>query len=202
MNLHNAVFLLSAAGKNQYPDAIYPEIAFAGRSNVGKSSFINKLLNRKALARTSSKPGKTTLLNYYTIDDALYFVDLPGYGYAQVSKSEKLRWGKMIDEYLAERDSLSATFLIVDSRHKPTQDDIQMLGWIKHRHQKAVVIATKIDKLKKLQVIENLAMISEVLGLTQEDDLIPFSAQTGLGREEAWQTICRICGTDMPSLTT
>ena len=152
MNLHNARFEISAVSPAQYPKGDIKEIAFAGRSNVGKSSMINKILNRKNLARTSSKPGKTATINFYNIDDALYFVDLPGYGYAARSKSETKNWGKMMEEYLATRPQLLTTILLVDSRHKPTDDDKMMLDWIRHYYENIIVVATKVDKLKKSEI--------------------------------------------------
>ncbi len=184
MNIHNVTLMISAVRKNQYPNTPWPEIAFAGRSNVGKSSLINKLLNRKKLARVSSTPGKTATVNFYNIDDKLCLVDLPGYGFARVSKSEKAKWGVMINEYLHERESLKQVILLVDSRHKPTQDDIMMMDYIRSVCDRAVVVATKLDKLKKTQINENLNMIIEQLGLCGDDVIIPFSAVTGEGRDQ------------------
>ncbi len=182
MNLHNARFEISAVSPAQYPKGDIKEIAFAGRSNVGKSSMINKILNRKNLARTSSKPGKTATINFYNIDDALYFVDLPGYGYAARSKSETKNWGKMMEEYLATRPQLLTTILLVDSRHKPTDDDKMMLDWIRHYYENIIVVATKVDKLKKSEIQYKLEMIEDVLGLTEDDILIPFSINDDEGR--------------------
>ena len=184
MNIHNVTLMISAVRKNQYPNTPWPEIAFAGRSNVGKSSLINKLLNRKKLARVSSTPGKTATVNFYNIDDKLCLVDLPGYGFARVSKAEKAKWGVMINEYLHERESLKQVILLVDSRHKPTQDDIMMMDYIRSVCDRAVVVATKLDKLKKTQINENLNMIIEQLGLCGDDIIIPFSAVTGEGRDQ------------------
>ena len=184
MNIHNVTLMISAVRKNQYPNTPWPEIAIAGRSNVGKSSLINKLLNRKKLARVSSTPGKTATVNFYNIDDKLCLVDLPGYGFARVSKSEKAKWGVMINEYLHERESLKQVILLVDSRHKPTQDDIMMMDYIRSVCDRAVVVATKLDKLKKTQINENLNMIIEQLGLCGDDVIIPFSAVTGEGRDQ------------------
>lgn len=184
MNIHNVTLMISAVRKNQYPNTPWPEIAFAGRSNVGKSSLINKLLNRKKLARVSSTPGKTATVNFYNIDDKLCLVDLPGYGFARVSKAEKAKWGVMINEYLHERESLKQVILLVDSRHKPTQDDIMMMDYIRSVCDRAVVVATKLDKLKKTQINENLNMIIEQLGLCGDDVIIPFSAVTGEGRDQ------------------
>lgn len=182
MNLHNARFEISAVSPAQYPKDGIKEIAFAGRSNVGKSSIINKLLNRKSLARTSSKPGKTATINFYNIDDALYFVDLPGYGYAARSKSETKHWGEMMEQYLAARPQLLTTVLLVDSRHKPTEDDKIMLDWIRHYYQNIIVVATKVDKLKKSEIGYKLEMIEDVLDLTEDDILIPFSINDDEGR--------------------
>ena len=184
MNIHNVTLMISAVRKNQYPNTPWPEIAFAGRSNVGKSSLINKLLNRKKLARVSSTPGKTATVNFYNIDDKLCLVDLPGYGFARVSKAEKAKWGVMINEYLHGRESLKQVILLVDSRHKPTQDDIMMMDYIRSVCDRAVVVATKLDKLKKTQINENLNMIIEQLGLCGDDVIIPFSAVTGEGRDQ------------------
>lgn len=189
MNIQNASIKVSAVSPKQYPNDNLPEIAFAGRSNVGKSSFINKMLNRKKLARTSATPGKTAQINFYNIDDAMYFVDLPGYGYAAVSKQEKEKWGRMMEEYLNTRENLRHTFLLVDSRHKPTADDVQMAEWIRYNFGALVVISTKLDKLKKSQIEGNLDTIRKTLKLTDEDILIPFSAEKGNGRDEAWELI-------------
>ena len=189
MNIQNASIKVSAVSPRQYPIDNLPEIAFAGRSNVGKSSFINKMLNRKKLARTSATPGKTAQINFYNIDDTMYFVDLPGYGYAAVSKQEKEKWGKMMEEYLNTRENLRHTLLLVDSRHKPTADDVQMAEWIRYSFGSLVVISTKLDKLKKSQIEGNLDTIRKTLKLTDEDILIPFSAEKGNGRDEAWELI-------------
>ncbi|MBR2471864.1 MAG: YihA family ribosome biogenesis GTP-binding protein [Clostridia bacterium] len=193
MNLHNAEFVLSAVSPKQYPKENIPEIAFAGRSNVGKSSFINKLLGRKSLARTSSKPGKTAQINFYNIDKTIHLVDLPGYGYASVSKQEKQKWSNMIEEYLNTREQLAFTFLLVDARHKPTANDIDMAKWIRTRHNGLIVFATKADKLSAKQLDENLDMIEEVLDMADDDILIPFSAEKGTGRDDAWGIINDIC---------
>lgn len=195
MNIQNASIKVSAVSSKQYPNDNLPEIAFAGRSNVGKSSFINKMLNRKKLARTSATPGKTAQINFYNIDDTMYFVDLPGYGYAAVSKQEKEKWGKMMEEYLNIRENLRHTFLLVDSRHKPTADDVQMAEWIRYNFGSLVVISTKLDKLKKSQIEGNLDTIRKTLKLTDEDILIPFSAEKGNGRDEAWELIEEIIQT-------
>ena len=189
MNIQNASIRVSAVSPKQYPADNLPEIAFAGRSNVGKSSFINKMLNRKNLARTSATPGKTAQINFYNIDDAIYFVDLPGYGYAAVSKQEKKKWGLMMEEYLNTRENLKQTLLLVDSRHKPTADDVQMAEWIRYNFGSLIVIATKLDKLKKSQIEGNLEVVKNTLKLTENDILVPFSSEKGTGREEAWEVI-------------
>lgn len=193
MNIHNASLTISAVKEAQYPQTSFPDIAFAGRSNVGKSSFINRLLNRKSLARTSSKPGKTATINFYNIDDTINFVDLPGYGYAEVSKEEKAKWGQMIDTYLKTRKTLKITALLVDARHKPTRDDITMANWIRKRHGFLFVIATKCDKIAKTKLSAALDEVYYTLELTDEDILIPFSAETGMGAEDAWDAIKELC---------
>lgn len=192
MNLHNASLYISAVSPKQYPPTTVCEIALAGRSNVGKSSFLNKLLNRKNLARTSSTPGKTATLNFYDIDNKLFIVDLPGYGYAKVSQKEKERWAKMINTYLATRKQLAATFLLVDARHKPTKDDLDMYAWIKNRHGRAVVILTKCDKIKKSKLDEHIEEAVLSLGLDENDLFVPFSSETGLGRDEVLEIIREI----------
>ena len=192
MNIHNVSLTISAVSPKQYPATSFPDIAFAGRSNVGKSSFINKMLNRKNLARTSSKPGKTATINFYNIDDTRNFVDLPGYGYAKVSHDEKKKWATMIETYLNTRESLCCTVLLVDARHKPTADDITMLKYIKKRHGFAFVIATKCDKIAKTKLNDHLDEIYYTLNLTDDDILMPFSAETGFGVDESWEAIKEI----------
>ncbi len=189
MNLHNASIKVSAVNPKQYPADGYPEFAFAGRSNVGKSSLINKLLNRKSLARVSSTPGKTATINFYNIDDTIYLVDLPGYGYAQRSKTEKEKWGKMMEDYLAEREQLVQTILLVDSRHKPTADDIMMAQWIRHYHDRLIAVATKTDKLKKREIETNLELIYDTLEMTEDDILVPFSTAGDEGKFTVWDMI-------------
>ena len=189
MNIQNASIKVSAVSPKQYPADGLPEIAFAGRSNVGKSSFINKMLNRKNLARTSATPGKTAQINFYNIDESIYFVDLPGYGYAAVSKQEKKKWGLMMEEYLNTRENLRHTLLLVDSRHKPTADDVQMAEWIRYNFGSLIVIATKLDKLKKSQIEGNIEVIKQTLELGEKDILVPFSSEKGTGRDEAWNVI-------------
>lgn len=189
MNIHNAEFTISAVKPNQYPSTGYMEFAFAGRSNVGKSSLINKLLNRKSLARVSGTPGKTVTINFYDIDNTIYLVDLPGYGYAERSKSEIEKWGKMMDDYLANREPLVQTILLVDSRHKPTKDDVQMAEWIRHYHDRLIVVATKMDKLKKREIEPNLELIWETLGMGEDDILVPFSTKDDEGKFTVWDMI-------------
>ncbi|MDD6734725.1 MAG: ribosome biogenesis GTP-binding protein YihA/YsxC [Clostridiales bacterium] len=191
MNIHNAEIEVSAVKKGQYPTSGYPEIAFVGRSNVGKSSMINKLLNRKSLARVSSTPGKTITINFYNIDDTIYLVDLPGYGYAKRSKAEVESWGEMMDDYLNSRPQLKKVMLLVDSRHEPTNDDKMMLEWVRasRPEEGAIVIATKTDKLKKRELETNLVMLERELSLTDEDILVPFSTKTDEGKITVWDMI-------------
>ena len=166
------------------PENLLPEFAFAGKSNVGKSSLINGLLNRRALARTSSQPGKTQTINFYNVNDDLYFVDLPGYGYAKVSVEVKAKWGKMIERYLKKSQMLKCIFLLIDIRHDPSANDKLMYDWIVSNGYKPVIIATKLDKLKRSQIPKHVKMVREGLGLEKEDVLIPFSAETKQGRDE------------------
>ena len=190
MNIHNVNLTISAVRAGQYPTNGLPEIAFAGRSNVGKSSMINKLLNRKSLARVSQTPGKTVTINFYNIDDTVHLVDLPGYGYAQRSQSEIKRWGAMMDEYLKNRNELIKTVLLVDSRHAPSKDDHTMLNWIKaYDDSGVVVVATKVDKLKKSQLENNLNMIWNELELDENDILVPFSVKDDEGKITMWDII-------------
>ena len=183
INFQNAQFETSAVKKDGYPKSDMLEFAFAGRSNVGKSSMINKVLNRKSLARVSGTPGKTITINFYNIDKKIYLVDLPGYGYAKRSKEEVAKWGEMMEDYLANRKQLVQTILLVDSRHTPTAQDIQMAEWIRHYHDRLVVITTKMDKLKKSEIDERLDDIAQTLELTEDDVLIPFSTQNDEGKE-------------------
>ena len=171
------------------PENLLPEFAFAGKSNVGKSSLINALLNRRALARTSSQPGKTQTINFYNVNDDLYFVDLPGYGYAKVSVGVKAKWGKMIERYLKKSKMLKCIFLLIDIRHDPSANDKLMYDWIVSNGYKPVIIATKLDKLKRSQIQKHVKMVREGLGLAKEDILIPFSAETKQGRDEIWALI-------------
>ena len=174
---------------SKLPDTGRPEVAFAGKSNVGKSSLINALMNRKALARTSSQPGKTQTINFYNINEAIYLVDLPGYGYARTSAAEKEKWGVMIERYLHTSRNLKAVFLLVDIRHAPNANDHQMYDWIVQNGYQPIIIATKLDKLKRSQVQKALRTIRDGLSLPKDTLLIPFSAETKQGREEIWLQI-------------
>ncbi len=174
---------------SKLPETGQPEFAFAGKSNVGKSSLINALMNRKAYARTSSQPGKTQTINFYHINDTFYYVDLPGYGYAKVSEEVKAKWGKMIERYLHSSKELRYVFLLVDIRHDPSVNDKQMYQWIKAQGFSPVVIATKLDKIKRSQVAKQVKAIRTGLAMEKEGVLIPFSAQTKDGREEIWSLI-------------
>ena len=179
---------------SKLPENTLPEFAFAGKSNVGKSSLINALMNRKAYARTSGQPGKTQTINFYRINDDMYFVDLPGYGYAKVSLEEKARWGKMIENYLHKSAMLKKVFLLVDIRHEPSENDKMMYDWIVHNGYQPVIIATKLDKLKRSQVAKQVKQIQMGLGLSKEDILIPFSAETKQGRDQIWELMEKEAG--------
>jgi len=183
MNLNNVEFLISAASPKQFPSARLPEIAFAGKSNVGKSSVINRVLNRKNFARVGDKPGKTIHVNYFTVDCQCYFVDLPGYGYAKVSQAEKDRWSKLMEDYFAA-DRITLGILIVDSRHAPTNNDITMAHWFLESGCPFVVVANKLDKLKKSEIEPNLQTIRQDLELPEECPVIPFSAEKGTGKDD------------------
>jgi len=192
LKIKSSEFVISAVSRAQYPDTNLPEVALAGRSNVGKSSFINKMLNRKNLARTSSKPGKTQTLNFYLINEEFYFVDVPGYGYAKISKKEREAWGQMIEGYLMGRPQLKAVLTIVDVRHPPTKDDVLMYQFLKHYQIPVIVIATKADKVPRGKWNKHLKIVKDTLGTQPEDPVILFSSETGLGKEEAWQEIERL----------
>lgn len=183
INLNQAVFLRSAVKREDFPTDNSPQIVFAGKSNVGKSSVINRLLGRKNFARVSTQPGKTIHINYFEIDKQLYLVDLPGYGYARVSKAEQLRWGRLMEEYFA-CDLITLGVQIVDIRHKPTKDDIIMTEWFRASGKPWVIIANKLDKIKKSQLGDSLNVIRETLLLSLETPIIPFSAEKGTGRAE------------------
>lgn len=188
MSLETVCGITSVLPKNDKP-----EIAFAGKSNVGKSSLINGLLNRKSFARTSAQPGKTQTINFYNVNDALYLVDLPGYGYAKVSREAKEQWGKLIERYLHCSSQLKAVFLLIDIRHEPSANDKQMYDWIAYQGYEPIIIATKLDKLKRSQVAKQLKLIRSSLGLSKEAKLLPFSALTKQGREEIWELIEELC---------
>lgn len=184
INFNRAEFVLSAASPQQFIRDGRKQLAFAGRSNVGKSSVINRLLNRKNLARVGSSPGKTTQINYFLIDDQLYLVDLPGYGYAKVSKSERDRWGKLMENYFRSSGLIDLGVLIVDARHKPTKDDETMCDFFRASGCPTIVVANKLDKLKKSEIEPNLALIRETLDLDDNEILVPFSAEKGDGKEQ------------------
>ena len=194
VNLQKAEFVLSAVSPKNFIQDGLPQVAFAGRSNVGKSSVINRLLNRKNLARVGAAPGKTTHINYFNIDGAFYLVDLPGYGYAKVSKAERDRWGRLMERYFADRALMSLGVLIVDARHKPTADDCTMAQWYKDAQCPFLVVANKLDKLKKREIEPNLQQIREVLELDNTVKLIPFSAEKGEGKQELLHEIVRHAG--------
>ncbi len=184
MEIKQSEFIISAVAPAQYPKDNRVEIAFVGRSNVGKSSLINTLTNRRKLVKVSGTPGKTRLVNFFLINNEFYFVDLPGYGYAKVSKVEKESWGKVIETYLTNREQLKKIILLVDCRHKPSSDDINMYKWIKHYNYDIIVVATKIDKLTKNELQKNLKMIRETLSLDPSDELLTFSSLKKYGKEE------------------
>lgn len=189
INTHNAEILLSAANKSHYPQDEIPEIALAGRSNVGKSSFINTLLNRKNLARTSGKPGKTQLLNFFNIDNQLRFVDVPGYGYAKVSKTERAKWGRMIEEYLTTRGNLRAVVSLVDFRHEPSADDVQMYEFLKYYEIPVIVVATKADKIPRSKWNKHESVIKKRLDFDKNDDFLIFSSVNKDGLDATWDAI-------------
>ena len=184
VNLQKAEFVLSAVSPKNFIQDGLPQVAFAGRSNVGKSSVINRLLNRKNFARVGAAPGKTVHINYFNIDRAFYLVDLPGYGYAKVSKAERERWGRLMEDYFARPDLLTLGVMIVDIRHRPTDDDRTMFRWFQDTGCPLIVVANKLDKLKKREIGPSLQTVRETLGLGEENTLIPFSAEKGNGREE------------------
>lgn len=179
---------------SKLPVNTLPEIAFAGKSNVGKSSLINGLINRKNYARTSSEPGKTQTINFYNVNEQLYFVDLPGYGYAKVSQTSREKWGKMIEKYLHQSKQLKLVFLLVDIRHEPSANDIQMYEWICYQGFRPVIIATKSDKLSRNQIAKQTSVIRKTLGMKSEDVLIPFSAVNKSGRDEIWGLMEQVMG--------
>lgn len=175
-----------------FPENIHPEVAFAGKSNVGKSSLINALMNRKSLARTSSQPGKTQTINYYNINDTIYFVDLPGYGYATANERVKAQWGKMIERYLHQSKQLKAVFLLIDIRHEPSKNDVVMYDWICHNGFKPIIIATKLDKINRSQIQKQVKLIKTTLGAASDTIILPFSASSKQGRDEIYEVIDQI----------
>ena len=194
MNLQKAEFLTSLTDLSELPKDGLPQIAFSGKSNVGKSSVINRVLQRKNFARVGETPGKTIHINFFRIDNRAYFVDLPGYGYAKVAKSEKERWGRLMEAYFSDPTRISLGILIVDARHKPTENDVTMAKYFQGSERPWVVVANKLDKLKKSEVEPNLALIRETLALDPQTPLIPFSAEKGTGREDLLREILRVCG--------
>lgn len=189
MKVNQVELLISAVRPDQYPKALLPEFALAGRSNVGKSSFINRMLQRKAMARISSKPGKTQTLNFYEVEKKLIFVDVPGYGYAKISKSERAKWGVMMETYMTDRAPLRAVIQIVDMRHKPSNDDVTMYEFLKHHGIRVIIIATKADKITKCRWQKSIKEIKETLGFDPDDNIVMFSSETGLGKDQAWKII-------------
>ena len=176
----------------QYPDDNKPEIAFVGKSNVGKSTLINAMLNRKSLARTSSQPGKTRTINFYNVNDSIYIVDLPGYGYAKASKTDIQKWSVMIEKYLQKRECLSGIILLIDIRHEPSKNDIMMYNWLKHYGYDIIIAATKSDKLNRSQIPKHLSIIKKILNLSPEDKLIAFSGTAKTGVAELWEEIDKL----------
>ena len=189
MNVNNVSLETVCGITSTLPENTLPEFAFAGKSNVGKSSLINALINRKALARTSAQPGKTQTINFYNVEEQLYFVDLPGYGYAKVSQEIKEKWGKMIEKYLQKSKQLKLVFLLIDIRHEPSANDKNMYEWIEYNGFEPIIIATKLDKINRSQVAKHVKMLRTGLGLKKETVLIPFSAETKQGKEEIWSVI-------------
>ena len=183
LNVNKAEFIKSAASPNQFIRSSTPSVVFAGKSNVGKSSVINRMLNRKNFARVGASPGKTIHVNYFLIDGRVYFVDLPGYGYAKVSQAERDRWGKLMEQFFGSEGLIDLGVMIVDARHKPTADDVTMAEWFKNSGCRLVVVANKLDKLKKSEIEPNMALIRQTLDLPEEVLLIPFSAEKGQGRD-------------------
>ena len=189
MKINNVEFITSAVRRSQYPTDKLPEFLLVGRSNVGKSSFLNTLINRKNLARTSSIPGKTQTINFYLINDSFYLVDVPGYGFARVSQKLKNKFGLMIEDYLKERDNLKKVYILVDFRHKPTEDDLLMYNYLKYYNISVTIIATKSDKVSKNNYEKNKKLIRDTLNLSEEDNIILFSSQTKVGKEEVQNQI-------------
>ncbi|OMF23065.1 YihA family ribosome biogenesis GTP-binding protein [Paenibacillus sp. FSL H8-0548] len=195
MKITDTQFVISAVKPHQYPEDGLPEIALAGRSNVGKSSLINKLILRKNLARTSSQPGKTQQLNYYRVNDLIYLVDFPGYGYAKVSKTQRVQFGEMIERYLRDRKPLKLQLLIIDIRHEPSEQDQQMYKWLKHYDIPTCIVVTKADKIPKTKWDKHIKMIKTTLETNSRDTVVLFSSESGLGREQLWEVITEAIAT-------
>ncbi|HCJ4529818.1 TPA: YihA family ribosome biogenesis GTP-binding protein [Listeria innocua] len=189
MDVNNVELVISAVRPEQYPKTDLPEYALAGRSNVGKSSFINTMIRRKSMARISQKPGKTQTLNFYKIEEALFFVDVPGYGFAKVSKTEREKWGVMIETYITSREQLRGVIQIVDLRHKPTEDDRMMYEFLKYYDIPVIVVATKADKIPRSKWQKNAKIVRETLDFDPDDKFVLFSSETKMGKDEAWQFI-------------
>ncbi|EAG2314868.1 YihA family ribosome biogenesis GTP-binding protein [Listeria monocytogenes] len=189
MDVNNVELIISAVRPEQYPETDLPEYALAGRSNVGKSSFINTMIRRKSMARISQKPGKTQTLNFYKIEEALFFVDVPGYGFAKVSKTEREKWGVMIETYITSREQLRGVIQIVDLRHKPTEDDRMMYEFLKYYDIPVIVVATKADKIPRSKWQKNAKIVRETLDFDPHDKFVLFSSETKMGKDEAWQFI-------------
>ena len=192
MNIHNVEFIKSAASPGAFIGDGRPNIVFSGKSNVGKSSVINCLLNRKNFARVGAQPGKTVHINYFLVDGSVYFTDLPGYGYAKVSQKERERWAALMEAFFAQRERITLGVMIVDARHKPTADDVTMAAWFRESDCPTVVVANKVDKLSKREIDGNMALIRETLALRQSTTLIPFSAEKGIGKDILLGEIMRV----------
>lgn len=192
MNVNNVFLEKVGTQLSQYPTSGLMEIAFVGKSNVGKSSLINAMVNRKALARTSQNPGKTRTINFYNVEEQMYFVDLPGYGYAKLSKSESEKWGKMIEIYLKKREELKSIIFLIDIRHEPGKNDLQMYEWLKYYNYQIIVVCTKSDKISRNQVTKHVNIIKKSLGLTPNDIIMPFSSEKKIGKEELWEVIDKL----------
>ncbi|MFA9558636.1 ribosome biogenesis GTP-binding protein YihA/YsxC [Evansella sp. AB-rgal1] len=192
MKINSAEIIISAAKPHQFPEGPFPEVALSGRSNVGKSSFINTVLARKGLARTSQRPGKTQTLNWYFINERFHFVDVPGYGYAKVSKSEREAWGRTMETYFQEREQLKGVVQLIDIRHKPSEDDIMMYEWLKHHKHPVLIITTKADKVPRGKWDKHMKIIKEELNMDPSDTMVAFSSETGLGKDKAWREMSKL----------